>query len=401
MSVKKSVNALEYCKNSSGCLLRNGQLFMAFTCEKISGDHPYGVKFSTYSDAIKRYIVCNDNAVYVSETVWNFKDVCAFNCEFPPFMVEKWGERDAEAVIISGSYAVVLSGGSADKLNLGASLSCGVMHCGRLFGADAYDGLVLRWSGADAITDWTAELHGSGFLKLDPERGEIIDMLIFNGKIVAVREHGLTVLSMYGSPENFSVELTDTDCDTIFRNTAKITNGKLYFYSVSGLKCFDGNKISIIELNHSLSKVNGCAVYGNKYFLCGASETAGTDVIMYVDLANGENCVIKEYAENVFASDAVYCSAGGVLHELKDGGGYYFFESDPIDFGTGRLKTITKIDVQGTVNIRISNGKYKRGFNNASGVIRPHMRGKSFIIELDGASSLKGLTVTAEVTDAV
>ena len=250
MSEKRSVNALENVKKIVGCFLTDGTLTPAYGGVNIDGTYPEGVKFAVYSGVVNRYFICTQNSVYFSEDGTKFTGYGGHDFS-TPFLIEDYIGGTATAVIISGATAAVYLDGEILFESMQEKLNCGVLHCGRLFGAN---GLKLSWSGINGINDWRNGISLSGSLKLDPARGDVLDMLVFGGKIVAVREYGLTVLSMYGSPENFSVEITDTDCDKIYKSTSRVAGGKLYFFSASGLKCFDGSKISRIELAHAVRR---------------------------------------------------------------------------------------------------------------------------------------------------
>lgn len=388
MSVKKSVNALDFFGASCGAFLKNGKLVPAYRAEHC-GAWPQGITFAAYSRLQSQYIFATESALFESDGN-NYRQVCDKGAA-SPFMVEDYRNGTEETVIIAGNTAATYWNNTFLAIDLGFSLSCGAVHCGRLFGGD---GLVLRWSGTNNIADKSEGLHGCGQLKLDPARGNILDLKVFGGKLVAVREYGLTVLSMYGSPENFSVDITDTDCDKIFRNTACVVGDKLYFYSSSGLKYFDGVKICAQQIKHSVTEAKCCAEYAGRYFV------AGKNGILCVDISDGDSCLLSESADSMFVKDGVYiCNERG-LHRLEDGG-KFFFKSGAIDFGTGRLKTVTKIDVRGKADIKIISGGFTRIFTGASGAIHPHLRGRSFYIEAEGEGALDGVEIEAEVTDAI
>ena len=394
MSVKKCLNALEYYGDSYGCFLRNGKLAPAYNTLYKYASCPEWAVFAAYSHTAGKLFICTSTALFVSDDGKSFAKFCDFD-ECSPFMLEDVGGAAARTAVVAGKYAAVYESGAFTIERVRFALSCGAVHCGRVFGADAADGLVLRWSGAGGLLDWAEGIDGSGYVKLDPARGKILDILPFSGKLVAVREYGLTVLGMYGSPENFSVDITDTDCERIYKNTARVYGGKLYFVTKTGIKYFDGNKISPLKIMHEiLSPV--CAVeFGGKYFIA-----CEKDYVICADLSDGASCRFLGQAETLFVNDAVFFCGTGAYFKL-DCGGAYMFESGAIDFGNGSLKTVTEIDVRGVAQIRISNGKKVRDFLNASGIIRPCMRGKKFFISAEGKSPLDGIAVTAEVMNGI
>ena len=401
MSVKKSVNALENFKSYVGCFLRNGKLIPAYGSEIMCDDFPSGVTFTAHPKLISGCLFGTDSELHISGDLKHFQKITSVNGGVTPFMAEYSRFFEAFVTVIWGDKAVhIINGKLAETEELPYSLSCAVVHCGRLFGADSERKFILRWSKADNFQDNSEELHLSGNVTLSPERGGILNLLVFKGKIVAVREYGLTVLSALSSPENFGFDFTDTDCDKIYKNTARIVGNKLYFYSVSGLKYFDGSKISAVESQHAVSAPVAACEYAGKYYVAGTCAKLNRRVILCVNLSDGESCIIDVPAETLLAKEGVYYSHGSTFNKIIEGT-KYSFESGSIDFGTGKLKTVTQIDVQGKADLRISNGVCTRIFTGACGIVRPHLRGRSFTITVDGEEQLNAVTVTAEVTDEI
>lgn len=391
MSVKKRVNALEVEGVSRGCFVKDGKLRSAFRGERVECNCSSPVKFARYATGLNKIFVVAEGRLY--EAGDDFSFTYDADCGESPFLIETRTNGAPTAAIICGNRSVLLYGTVITPV-LKYSLSCGVTHCGRLFAADGDDGYVLRWSGTENFNDVTEGIDGSGFVKLDAERGKILALLEFSGKIVAVREYGLTLLDMHGSPEKFSVEVTDTDCDKVFKNTACVVGDKLCFYSATGLKCFDGGKIRAFDLPRVAATPKDCAAYDGKYFLaCGA-------FVFCADIEREVSCVIEENADCIFVKDGVYFGNATGLKKLAEGGGFAF-ESGEFDFGTGRKKTVTGIDVQGKADISLSNGRTTRLFGGASGIVRPHMRGTRFTVKAEGEGGLDGICVIAEVTDVV
>lgn len=398
MSVKKSINALEKPGKFVGCFVKGGKLNPAYDRGKVRGDLPKGINFAAYSKSVGKFLFCANGMLYQEDEKYGI--MRTFSLKTTPFMVEARTDGIADAFIISADTGIKFTDGEFYYLELGANLSCGVMHRGRLFGADSVDGLTVRWSATEISEFWTEGLNESGYMKLDPERGKVLDMAVFKGKIVAVREYGLTVINACGGPENFSVDITDTDCDAIYKNTVQTYGGKLYFYSESGLKCFDGSKIAPIEIRHAVTKPQHSAQYAGRYYVTGTSKDTGGSVILCVELTGGESSLIESRADAVYVRDGVYFILNDSVYRISEGS-RYSFESEALDFGTGRLKTVTKIEVRGTADISLFNGREMREFKDANGIIHPHMRGQFFVLAISGDTPLEAVTVTAEVTDAI
>ena len=235
----------------------------------------------------------------------------------------------------------------------------------------------------------------------EPPRDIYIDLLVFGGKLVAVRGYGLTILSMFGSPENFSVDITDTDCEQISQRTACVIGDKLYFYTSVGLKCFDGSKITAVNLKHRLDYTLSAVSYDGKYFAIGYVDVIKRDGIFCYDTVTGESCIIDESTSAIFLNNGIHIISDNGHKYIGAGNGRYSFKSSTLDFGTDKLKTVTEIKVSGKAEISISNGKFSRKFSIENGIVYPHMRGKKFQVTVEGSAAVKDVTVTAEVMDGV
>ncbi len=401
-TVKKTVDLL-----SDGdalpvsCRITAEGLIPALAPVKRASSVPSGVIYACRAEGVNRFFLCTPTTVYVSTVGLTYSTLNALSGS-SPFLVEEINDGAANAAVINGANAVLHTGSSFKEFDYGANLSCGAMHCGRLFGADSTDGTKLCWSGEGGITDWTGGLHGSGYLNLDPARGDILDVLEYGEKLVLVRKYGLTVMSAYGAPENFKVIVTDTDTDEIYKGTSRVVGGRILFFTASGMKAYDGSEISAVAhaFADDISSPFYAVEYGGKYFLsCTSAKMGGRTVLCY-DAGDGGCYFIKCRADAMCTADSVYVfdavSSVGV-YTLGEGNGFVY--TSVFDFGTDRNKTVTEIyaDCE-SADIEISNGRVTRTFNGVSGAIRPRMRGKSFTVKVSGGSRIKKLTATAEAT---
>ena len=398
MSVKKKVNLLDNFSHSVGCFLKKGALVPGYA---ITSEHRMLLNKSTfnimYSEAAGKYFYSTDERVYVTSDLVNIVTFVIHNGVMP-FFVEDYIDGVKRFVAVYGKTATVFYYYEESMdITMKAEMKCGVMHCGRLFGASGFD---VWWSGPGGVADWEEGIGGCGRLSLEPGYGAVLNMAVFGGKIIVVREHGLTVLSAYGSPENFSVDFTDTDCDRIYKDTSQVIGDKFYFFSASGLKCFDGSKISFLKIRHKVKEPWSSTKYDGVYFLACKSETLDRDVILCVDSEDGESCILDEQAELVYSlPDSVRFSYGKYHYTLERCASFRF-ESE-VDFGTGRDKTITKIECEGSPKISVNNGKFTRSIKTVNGITRPRMRGKRFKVTIEHDKPVKWATAYAEVTDAV
>ena len=402
MSVTKSEDLADNYGFAVNCFLRKDVLTPAYVgvSEGIAIEESRVNSFvcAGYSKVAKAHFFIGTTKIRVSSDEHNFDKQTSKRVS-SAFIVEDFVDGELRPVVVNNSIASVYDADSESfqSYPIGKRLDCGTMHRGRLFGATQY---TVYWSGPKGVTDWEAGIHGCGYLVLDSARGEVLNMLEYKGKLVLVREYGLTVLNMKNPPENFSVDYTETDCGVIYKNSAQVVGNRIYFCSESGLKCFDGTKISPLEIRCAVSTAWSSAEYGGRYFLACNSDVLGRKVILCVDSADGESCIIDEGADWLYVNDGIWFVYNRELKRLEEGGSF-IFKSAPIDFGTDSQKTVTKIRFSGRPIITANNGRFERRFENKRFFVRPHMRGRSFTFTVSDTKPVKGVTVSAEVNNAV
>ncbi|MDE7453953.1 MAG: hypothetical protein K2N22_06055 [Clostridia bacterium] len=354
-----------------------------------------GIKKAAYSKGVKLYLLFADETLYVSESGVNFSPILDTG-EKTPFVMDVLKDGTPCAALVFGGNATLLTAAGFGGVTLGENIKAGVMHCGRLFGVSS-DGLRVCWSKC-GIDDWTQELNGGGSIYLGADRGAILGILEFGENLVAVRERGLTLLAMYGSPENFSVKLTDTDTDEIIPDTAKVAGGTLYFCTKTGVCAFDGGYIKRVPHRFE-SEIEECYFaesYAGGYYLSCKTESFGK-VILCIG-QDGESYIIDVGADAVCVSDKLYIYSADGIYVLENGGEYLVI-SEWIDFGTGANKTVTEVYANSeNCAVEISNGVSVRTFEGVNGAVRPRLRGKKFNLKISGKERLKSLTLTAEVS---
>lgn len=395
-SVKKTVDLLaDEGAFTVNCTVADGRLIPALSPVRCGGNIPRGVIYAARAEGVNKFFLCTPTEVYASDDGVNFNLLCAYFAD-KPFLYEDIEDGVRRAVTAGGERAVVYRGGVAAVKSAGVKLSCAAVFCGRIFGADGDDKFRLRWSDANGAFDGEEGLYGAGRLDLDAGYGGVLDIAPYGGDLVLVREYGLTLLSAGGAPEAFSVRSCDLSSDKVCRGTAAVAGGRLFFFAASGLHSFDGNKIT--RVTHRFSSdiyAPVCAASaGGKYFLSCRSRTAG-GAVFCLDTESGSAYLIGIGADALCAADGIFAYNSGGAYKLEEGGGFYF--TSDFDFGTGCKKTVTQIFIDcESADIELTSGKLTRTFKNASGIIRPNMRGKKFTVKVAAAGPVHRLTATAE-----
>ena len=394
MSKKVSINLLDCAKTAVGCRISHGQLTPALSAVKTGSGVPSGILLAGYSKSAGRFFICNSEEVFVSVRGNDFVSLSPL-AGSAPYMFEDVENGVARAVVVNGANALAHDGASFKRFDGAHKLSCGIMHCGRLFGADADNGLLLRWSGEGGIEYGEEKLNGAGSLMLDGKRGAILDISEYGERLVLVREYGLTILSAFGTPENFSAKITDTDTDCIYKGTARAVGGELLFFTSSGLKAFDGTKIRRVAHRYEgrLTSPVSSAEFAGEYFL------ACAEGVLCYNPADGESYVIGLAANCLCAADCVYAFNGSGVFRLAESGEFTFVSET--DFGAVKRKTLTEIFVGGVADIEVSCGGKTRSFSGAGGKIRPRLRGENFTVTVRGRTPIASLTARAEVCGGI
>lgn len=373
------------------CRVRDGAVYPALTPVKKS-DAPAGVVFAHACDGV--VAVCAGGAAYLSGNGGGFHR--AAYLPPPYFAVRDTSVGGSRTLIIGGGAALEIKDGAFNAVGFGKGLKCGVMHCGRLFAADADEEEVLRWSSPDGADDFREGLYAAGRARLADGRGKILNMLVFGGKIILVRERGLTVVTAYGLPENFIVENTDTDADGIFADTAQVAGGYLFFMTASGLKRFDGSRITPVYhrcAGDVFSPSCSCAL-GGLYFAGCRSRALGRAVLCY-DAHSEESYLIDAAADAMCADESVHIFNADGGYATEKGEGFRILCAE--DFGTPREKTLSALRCSAPFAAEIESGGRRHTFDAPRGALYPHFNGKAFGISLTGSGGVGYATAEAEL----
>lgn len=376
------------------CRVSGGGVTPALSAKYI-GEGKSGITKAVYCKGVKLYLLFANGGTYVSGNGLDFVQYFEQNSR-TPFVLDVLRDGSPYAALVFGKSATMLTANGFDGVTLGENLISGVMHCGRLFGVTD-DGLRVCWSKC-GVDDWTQELNGGGSIYLGLDRGEILEILEFGENLVAVRKHGLSLLAMYGSPENFSVKLTDTDTDEIIAGTAKVVGGKLYFCTNTGICVFDGEFVSRLKhrFQSEIRTSYFAESYAGGYYLSCGTANFGKVVLCVED--GGESYIIDIGADAACVSDRLYVYNEEGIYALENGGEYTLI-ADGIDFGTGANKTVTELYADSeNCDVEITDGNSVRKFYGVNGAVKPRLRGKKFRVKISGCEPLKSLTITAEVS---
>ncbi len=323
------------------------------------------------------YLYDGEGVVYRSTgAAGNFYPVATGLSDLP-FFAECQEDGEDFLLISDGTVARVARENIVENDEL-ASVTGGVVHYSRLFGIDRDDKRLIRWSRAGDVHDWEQSLSGGGYVRLDGRRGDVKRLLTYDNKLIAVREYGLTVLRIYGDAENFKVDCTDTDTDGIVAPTAAVCAGKLYFFTQSGLYCYDGTDIESFSPDGlcGFSLPRCAAGFGGAYFAAGKLD--GEDVIACIE--EDGVCYLKYRADCIFSAGRLLFYGDG-LYEIVPQAGDGAWDSGPADLGCTGVKYLSELIVEGCADLlEVSCGGRVRQFTGACGRVKVGLKGAVFRI---------------------
>lgn len=323
-----------------------------------------------------------------------------------PFVFETQ-DTAPRAVLLSGNTFTTLQSGSILHGEFPVKLSCGTMRRGRLFGADAENPYVLRWSGSKGFNDWISGISGAGSLTLEPFGGHVLDIFDFEDRLVVIREGSIMRFSVYGNPENFK-EVDTAISPQIYRSTAAISGDGILFFTSGGLMSYRGGKIAKIDglISDDLQSPTSAFVYdGRYYFICGTSKSLSKSVVYVYDFLHGGYEIIDIPAYFIsHDGTSLVAYAPSAIYRLRWGYEYILYEvaTESMDFGTDRRKLLTELEVDCDEDVRvsISNGRSTKTIRSAKGRTRLNMRGADFKVTFSGyGGSVRSAYLTAEVTE--
>jgi hypothetical protein len=380
------------------CIVSGGEILPALVAEASDRKIPSSLCALGYSHSIGLYMAVAEDGIYYTVDGGKFYQISS-NSYSNSFFVEEISDEKARCAVVCGSTVIICDGTSFFGAKLDNELLCGVMHRGRLFSADYNNRLKLYWSGQGGLLDQTDGIYKGGHLYLPPERGNILNLVEYDEKIVIVREYGLTIFSANGNPENYSLYLSDTDCDKVFGGTAVALNGYMYFYTSGGLCTFDGDDIKRVShnLTDDVESPMFAVAYGDMYILSCKSKKLERNVVFVYNTTSEFGYYVDIEAKVMYISDCVHiCNDSGDF-ALKEGNSWSLTGSG-VNFGTGKNCTLTEAYVGGNALLEIDNGRNTRKFSCAFSSVFPRFRGREFTIKLTGEGKALSIKLKGDAT---
>lgn len=317
-----------------------------------------------------------------------------------------------ERFLFAGKEGAYLFSGSENAFAQLASVpssSCAAVHYERLFLSNEESDCKITFSRALDVNDFTENVQGAGYIEIPEDKGKILRLIGYDGRLYLIRERGITRLRAMGDNRNFYVSALDVSCGNIVKESVAVCGGYVVFLTDEGIYRFDGTKAERMcgELFALLKKGDfgiPCA-HGEKYY-AGVVLKDGTKASLCIDASEKEGYLLPFHGDSFFSfSDKLYFFEGADLYyvrEREEGDAYdCLWESGPTDFFLGGKRKILKdlfIRAEGKYSVVVSDESRSFGANaEGSVLLHPRLCGRTFNVKICGSNAtLYGLEATVD-----
>lgn len=324
-----------------------------------------------------------------------------------PFFADMYIDGKCVTVSFSGINRLVYDGKNITESKDEHEFYTGVMHGGRFFARDYAYPLKLWWSASHAL-DWTEGIYGSGYIHLSPEGGNVLRLISFGDKLLAVRQNGITVVRALGEPQHFRVDATATYAvaDGIVGETCAVCAGKLYFATKSGIYTFDGSSVEKCENRDGwrISAPVMAVASGDCYYLICTDKFLGEKIVFGYDTIKKHGWFINANPSRLFTleEDAYFVYSTGIYKLCATDSSRGYWRSKNQDFGTPAVKFLRRLYIDGDddVNTTIVCGDVTREFIG-NGWITVNMYARTFRFVIGAFNNLTRVRAEVEVRNGI
>ena len=306
------------------------------------------------------------------------------------------------AVVSGNRIALAFPDNKALLYTIPVQLACSVMHCGRVFGVDMNDGLMLRWSGY-SIHDWNEGVDGAGYVRLNPDLGKLLDLFVLNEKIVIVRAKGITTISTLGDSRHMRADVCDKHVlPTVYRDSSVICGGQLWIHTQKGMFVYDGSTVTEAPFEHIMSGyvLSHPRVVDDRYIYYSAVKDGVNCLFVYDTQTGAGSPFCKDAYCPFFCEGKGYAFRAKFLGALQDGldDPDRVWISEPIVYDAQKPAVLKSLTVEGSGDFTIETNCDGRSLYAAgAGKYRYAESGQSFTFKVTGNGSVTSVTAEWEV----
>lgn len=351
----------------------------------------------------------NENRLYVwlPKSTSSSRPLFLYNCSSPNIRVHSYvyDNENVKVIIYSNRVIRIASNCIVKVSTAGSTLFDGIVHCGRVFAVDSTDRYMLRWSGY-TFAEWTEAIDKAGYVRLDSELGKLLNLFVLNEKIVAVREYGITVLSVLGDARHMRLNTEEKyRLPLAYEYNSVILGGQLWINTVDGLYIFDGGSVKKADFDPIMRgyELSNPQIANGRYIYYNALKD-GVKCLFEYDTQTGAGtpfakdckCYFGESGGNnyCFKNDQVHCLVSGADDPDR------VWKSKPFVFDGGRARVLKNLVVEGEgqplVEIDCDGRKI---YANGAGRHYVGESGRTFTFKVTGNASVHSMTAEWEVRE--
>ena len=326
--------------------------------------------------------------------------------EKPVEVLSYLGETGTEyyALTASGLYALGETG--ASKVTGAPAGSCMAVFKERLFIAS---GETISYSVPLDAADWTVSADGAGSIDLPSRGGEILRLIPYKGRLLLLRERGVTALYAPGDFMDFEAEELNCAFTGLVPASAVSCGIRVVFAAKDGLFAIKGNTLFPLE---------ECGAEHIDFEKPVLGAAAGEAYFAAITLKEGERCIfslagekasfLRLSAESVVGGGAFHFLRGGKLYALDEGAAAekeMRVEFPLSEYGLSEARCLDGVKVEGKGCFRIAAStergmcRHVRGNEGEELRFSPPLKGSSFALSVKGSAGARLCSVVLEVRE--
>lgn len=161
--------------------------------------------------------------------------------------------------------------------------------------------------------------QGRSTFTLHPAGGDIVDMLPAHGKLVFLREYGISTLTAYADVYNFRLADVAYDCGAIVKGSGASLCGDVYFFTDRGLCVFNGTSAAraegAMDEEIDVAQAVRISVQGNTLY-ASVTKRDGTAALYAYDPAEKCGRFLLNAFEKLSAGEGGYLMRDGMVYQL-------------------------------------------------------------------------------------
>ena len=270
---------------------------------------------------------------------------------------------------------------------------CGAHYLERLFVACPFG--VIAYSAPGKPLDFASSIYDGGRIYLHPEKGDPVEMCVFQGALYVFYQYGVLKIEGAGAGEDFQLTQIAYHGGKIFRDSVAVFKDRIYLLASDGVYRFDGK---VFEKGYEEMKITPNASQDNyNWAVCEdlfllRMQTAEGKRRTLVLHENGKDGYFADYLYGLhdFHGEARFCW-NGYVYKLERNGEFpdtfvCSFTTAPLDFSVAKRKLLRKLRLEGDgeVSLTIVGDGFSKSadvvFENGLAEVDVLKRSKTFVL---------------------